>query len=131
MYAASLPAKLPGRLRCAEATVMPCFVRSIAANRSYATWGSSADMNCGDSWDTNLVLEGHQTIYTLNEAISSGKVQSLSALVSVASASEEDGITFLGHSVRRTFALVHTRLKKFVESPIEPWYVIEGVGGVV
>jgi hypothetical protein len=58
-------------------------------------------MNCGDSWDTNLVLEGHQTLYTLDEAISSRKVQSLSALVSVASASEEDGITFLGHSGRR------------------------------
>jgi hypothetical protein len=33
--------------------------------------------------------------------------------------------------VAETFALVHTRLKKFVESPMEPWYVIEGVGGVV
>jgi hypothetical protein len=72
---------------------MPCFVRSTAANRSCTTWGSSADMNCGDSWDTNLVLEGHQTLYTLNEAISSGKVQSLSVLVSVTSASEEDGMS--------------------------------------
>jgi hypothetical protein len=33
--------------------------------------------------------------------------------------------------VAETFALVHTRLKKFVESPMEPWYVIEGIGGVV
>ena len=52
--------------------------------------------------NTNLVFKGHETLYTLNEAISSCKVQTLSVLVSMERESGKDGITFLGHSHRRS-----------------------------
>ena len=51
---------------------------------------------------TNLVLEGHETLDTLNEPISSCKVQSLSDLVSITREIDEDEITFVGRSGRRS-----------------------------